>query len=113
MNGYIYIRDNEYYKTQNIYKLGITSSIKERDLTYATSEFKRGHFIYIVKVPLNKLRIIDKCLKNYFNPFNKYIDSGTEFYERQIINLIEPYLNKMNIEYKVLTKDEITNFIKT
>jgi predicted helicase len=32
---------------------------------------------------------------------------GTEFYDRCIIGLVEPYLEKMNIDHKVLTRKEI------
>jgi predicted helicase len=104
--GLIYVRDNELCRLKNIYKQGITSSGKNRDDTYTTYEHARGTFILVIEIPLDKMKKIDKMLKNYLHQYNYYIDSGTEYYDRCIIDLIEPYLQKLNIEYKVLTQEE-------
>ena len=37
--GYIYIRDNKWYMENNVYKVGITTSIKDRSNTYITGEY--------------------------------------------------------------------------
>jgi len=37
-NGYIYIRDNEWFQLKNVYKLGISFSILNRKDTYITGE---------------------------------------------------------------------------
>jgi hypothetical protein len=31
ITGYIYIRNNDWYKSNNVYKIGITTSIKDRN----------------------------------------------------------------------------------
>ena len=36
--GYIYLRENEYWNSYNIYKLGKTQCIPNRESTYKTSE---------------------------------------------------------------------------
>ena len=105
--GTIYLRDNTWFKRENVIKMGIASFAKDRSNTYITGEVERGEYILVIEIPLEKMRIIDNCLKNYFKPFNVYRGGGTEFYDRNIINLIELYLQKLNIEYRVLTKDEI------
>ena len=51
--SYLYIRDNEWYKQHNVYKVGITTSIKDRDNTYITGEIVRGTFIKIYEL-INK-----------------------------------------------------------
>ena len=56
------------------------------------------------------MKLIDKCLKHYFKTFHIYKGGGTEFYDRYIIDLIEPYFKNINIPYKILTKEEI-NFM--
>jgi predicted helicase len=108
MKGYIYFRDNEWFRFRNIIKMGITTYIKDRNNTYITSEPVAGEFIYVIEIPLDKMKILDIELKTYFKSYNVYNkDSGTEFYKRCIINLIEDYLKQTNILYKILTKEEI------
>ena len=107
--GTIYIRDNELCRLKNIYKLGIASFAKNRDDSYNTYEHERGEFILIIEIPLDKMKIIDNLLKKYLQKERNYIGGGTEYYNRCIIDLIEPYLQQTYIEYKVLTKEEINS----
>lgn len=107
LNGTIYLRDNVWFKQENVIKLGVSRYAKDRSNTYITGEVKRGEYICVIEIPLDKMKILDFCLKNYFKSYNIYYDGGTEFYDRCIIGLIEPYLSNMNIPYKVLSKEEI------
>ena len=43
---------------------------------------------------------------------NIKIDGATEFYNKQIIELIEPYLIKLGVQYKKLTKQEINGLVR-
>ena len=108
--SYIYIRDNEWYSQLDIYKVGITTSIKDRNSSYITGEFIKGSFIKIIQL-LNinniKLKIIDKHLKNYFIYLHKYLNGGTEFYDRTIFNEIEPFLSSININYRIINDNEL------
>lgn len=105
--GTIYLRDNAWYKKENVIKMGIATFAKDRSNTYITGEVERGEYICVIEIPLDKMKIIDKCLKHYFKSFHIYKGGGTEFYDRCIIDLIEPYFKNVNIPYKVLTKEEI------
>ena len=105
--GIIYIRDNELCKLKNVYKLGITSSYKNRDDSYITYEHERGSFIFVVEIPLDKLSLIDKLLKNYLSQYNSYIGGGTEYYDRSIIHRVPNYLSSIKLDYKILSKEEI------
>ena len=108
--GYIYIRDNKWYMENNVYKVGITTSIKDRSNTYITGELYRGFYvkIYELKVNQSQLRLIDNLITDYFKKdYNIYFDGGTEFYNRIIINMIEPYLNELNIKFISKTEDEL------
>ena len=110
MLGYIYIRDNEWYMQNNVYKVGITTSIKDRSNTYITGEIYRGFYvkIYELKVSQSQLRLIDNIIIDKFKKdYNIYFDGGTEFYNRKIINMIEPYLNELNIKFITKTEDEL------
>jgi hypothetical protein len=98
--GYVYVRRNEYWDSKNIVKLGITTSPKNREYTYITSEHERGNYILVYKVPLDELTTIDNLLKREFKPYNNYINGGTEYYNPIIIDKIGPYLNYINIDYK-------------
>jgi len=105
--GTIYIRDNIWYKTENVIKMGISAFAKDRNNTYITGEVERGEYLLVIEIPLEKMKTLDKFLKSYFKPYHIYKGGGTEFYNRCIIDLIEPYLKTLNIEYNVLTKEEI------
>jgi predicted helicase len=108
--SYIYIRDNEWYKQHNIYKVGITTSIKDRDNTYITGEIDRGIFIKIYELidkTKQQLKIIDNLLKKNLLYLNKYNDGGTEFYDRTVINQIDIFLNKFKIKYKIIDDIEL------
>ena len=108
--SYIYIRDNEWYSQLDIYKVGITSSIKDRNSSYITGEFIKGTFIKIIELfNINniKLKIIDKHLKNHFIYLHKYLNGGTEFYDRTIFNEIEPFLSSININYRIINDNEL------
>ena len=106
MPSYIYIRDNKWFKTENVYKVGITTSIKDRNSTYITGELHKGIYVKIYEFDVNqeKLRIIDNLFKREFNHLNIYFDGGTEFYKRNIINDIEDFFNKYNLKF--ITKNE-------
>lgn len=103
--GYIYIRTNEYWDIYNAVKLGKTISVLNREQTYITSEIKRGKYIMIIEIDLNILNNIEKQLQIHFNTLNLNIkiDAGTEFYKKDIINLIIPYMDINNIKYTLLT----------
>ena len=109
LKGSIYLRDNDWYKMDNVIKMGMAKCVKDRNNTYVTGELRRGEYICVIEIPLDMMKIIEKCLKNYFKEYNIYIDGGTEFYKRCIIDLIEPYFKNINIDYKILTKEEINS----
>lgn len=113
LKGTIYLRDNAWYKMENVIKMGIATFAKDRSNTYITGEVERGEYICVIEITLDKMKFIDKCLKHYFKTFHIYKGGGTEFYDRCIIDLIEPYLRKINILYKflvkILTKEEINS----
>ena len=109
--GYFYIRTNSYWnsESENYYKTGITQHIKNRQCPYITTEKTRGKFIKVIEFPVDKkkLKMYDDLIKLRFNNLNIRDNGGTEFYNKDIINLIEGFLNSIGIKYKVLTDDEI------
>ena len=112
--GYIYIRTNEYWNNYDVYKLGKTCNIIDREQTYITSEIKRGNYVMIIEIELKILDEIEKNLQKYFKELNLQIkyDGGIEFYKKEIINYIIPYFDKNKIKYKILSKDEIDVLIR-
>jgi hypothetical protein len=112
INGYIYVRNHESYDIDDACKIGKTNNIPERDSQYATGEIKRGYFETVFEVPIEKVGIIERLLQNKFHELNIKYDAGTEFYNKQIITLIEPYLNSLRVQYKKLTKQEISNLVR-
>jgi len=113
--GYIYIRTNEWYDLKNIYKIGITTSIKDRNNSYITGEIVRGKFIKIFELNLqkeNQLNLIDNLIKIKFSYLNVYINGGTEFYDKIIIDKIDEFLIKHKIKFSLVNEDDLKRFNK-
>ena len=113
-NAYIYIRDHPSYDKYAGCKLGKTTNIPDRDTQYATGEIKRGNFELVIEMPKEVIGIVEKLLQNNFNSLGFHIqrDGGTEFYNRDIIPLIVPYLEKTNIQFRIISKHEIEGLIR-
>ena len=109
-NEYIYIRNHPSYDVDDACKMGKANNIPERDTQYATGEIKRGYFEQVFEVP--NAKHIERLLQNEFQELNVKYDAGTEFYNKKIITLIEPYLITLGIKYKKLTKQEISDLVR-
>jgi len=111
-NGYIYVRNHPSYDVDNACKMGKTNNIPERDIQYATGEIKRGYFEAVFQVSIEKMGIVERLLQNEFHKLNVKYDAGTEFYNKKIITLIEPYLITLGIKYKKLSNQEISDLVR-
>lgn len=111
-NGYIYVRNHSSYDVYDACKMGKANNIPERDTQYATGEIKRGYFEAVFEVPIEKMGIVERLLQNEFRELNVKYDAGTEFYNKKIITLIEPYLITLGIRYRKLTKQEISDLVR-
>jgi len=111
-NGYIYVRSHPSYDVNDAYKMGKTNNIPERDSLYATGEIKRGNFKVVFEVPIEKMGIIERLLQYEFLAYNIKYDAGIEFYNKKIIDLIEPYLHALRIKYKKLSEKEIGELVR-
>jgi len=108
-NGYIYVRNHPSYDVDDACKMGKSDNIPNRDSEYATGEIKRGYFEVVFEVPIEKMGIVERLLQNEFRKLNVKYDAGTEFYNKKIITLIEPYLITLGIKYRKLSKQEISD----
>nr|QOI90348.1 hypothetical protein HWQ62_00211 [Pyramimonas orientalis virus] len=106
-NGYIYVRYHTSYDA--LCKLGKTGNIIERDCVYATGEPIRGTFESVFEVELKHMGFYENLLKYQFQHLNVIYDGGTEFFKKEIIYQIEPYLTSMNLSYRKLSSSEIDN----
>jgi len=109
MDGFIYVRTNEYFDTYNACKLGKTCNLAERHSQYKTSEIKQGKFEMVLKMHKTDSDICEKLLQSHFNNlgYHIYYDGGIEFYKKDIILLIIEYLQNKNISFIQLSQDEI------
>ena len=89
--GFFYIRDNELCRLKNIYKIGKTISVKNRNDSFITNEHERGEFVYVLEVINSRISLtrIDYYLTHYLQSENNYINGGREYYNRNLIKLIE------------------------
>ena len=111
-NGYIYVRNHPSYDVDDACKMGKANNIPERDTQYATGEIKRGYFEAVIEVPIEKMGMVERLLQNEFCELNVKYDAGTEFYNKKIITLIEPYIITLGIKYKKLSKQEISDLVR-
>lgn len=109
--GYLYLRNHSSYKSNkyDVYKLGSTKILKNRDIIYKTGEVEAGRFVMVIELYNKKCKKIEKKMKKYFTEkgLHQFFGGGTEFFNKNIIQLIEPYLQERNISYKVLSEEEI------
>ena len=111
--GYLYVRFNELFDMYNSCKFGMCENIPNRENNYITNEVKKGFFKLVIEVNIKILGQLENEIKLYFETlYNTYIDAGTEIFKKDIVPLIEPYLIKRNISYKILSEDEIKNLCR-
>ena len=110
--GYIYARNHTSYEVYDACKVGKANNIPERDTQYATGEITRGYFEEVFEVPITQMGIIERLLQSEFNELHIKYNAGTEFYNKKIITLIEPYLITLGIKYKKLSKQEISDLVR-
>jgi len=110
--GYIYVRRHECWDIDDVCKLGKSANLPDRDSTYITGEFKRGYFVLVFEVSREEVDDIEIKLQNHFIKLHVKNNGGNEFFKKDIIPLIEPYLISNGIKYKKLTKQEINNLTR-
>ena len=101
--GYIYLRDNAWYRSEKTIKLGIASNIKDRAGTYVTGEIIRGEFIKVFKVERAQMRDVETHLHKVFANFRDSRDGGTEFFSRDIIEMVA---NNILVPFRELSREE-------
>ena len=111
-NGYIYVRNHPSYDGDDACKIGKTTNILNKDMQYATCKIKRGYFEVVFEIPIKMMGIIECLIHNEFCDLNVKYAAGTNFYNKEIIMRIEPYLITLGIKYRKLSKQEISNLIE-
>jgi superfamily II DNA or RNA helicase len=113
--SYIYLRDNEWFNSKGLIKLGVTRYLINRESNYKTSEPVLGQYIQVYKIPRLLERWVDRQLKIYFKShnvisYNQYNQpGGTEYYTRDIIEQLEIAMKSLKVKYEQLTFEEIVN----
>ena len=112
---YIYIRTQTSYDPYDACKLGHCDNIPNRESVYVTGEIIKGMFVLVVQILSGSTcQKIEKLMKNYFASLNLHVyeGAGTEFFRKEICELIIGYLDQLNITYKILTPQEITQLTR-
>ena len=110
--GYVYVREHPSYDTNNACKIGKTLNIPDRDTQYATGELNRGRFVEVFEMSDKIYGNVEKILQREFSKFNIKYNAGTEFYDKKVIDMIEPVLLKDAIKYKKLSPTEIHDLLR-
>ncbi len=110
--GYIYIRTHPSYDVYDACKLGKTKNIPDRDSQYATCEIERGNFYPVFEVSIEHMDDIENSLQEEFSIFHIYYNAGTEFYKKEIINKIEPFMKDNGYPYKKMSEEEIDQLVR-
>jgi superfamily II DNA or RNA helicase len=77
----------------NVYKLGRTQNIPERNSTYTTGEFIKGYFILVLQMTTHNDNYVEKLLHKEF----KHLRKEREFFDCTIKYVIRSYLISKNI----------------
>lgn len=110
--GYIYVRTHPSYDEHDVCKLGKTSNIPERDSQYVTGEVIRGFFSIVLEISKINMDNIEKLLQSKFESLNIKFNAGIEFYKKDIVALIEPFLQEEEIKYCKLNNNEINSLLR-
>jgi hypothetical protein len=111
--GYIYVRDNDSYKRDNVYKIGVTRNLFKRNNQYKTGEFTQSEYVYLIKIRFNELYVVDIKMKKLMIPYNIRDNAGTEFYHRNVMEDIVELIHSLNVEYEIIEdSEEIKNEVK-
>lgn len=116
--SYIYLRDNEWNRHENLIKLGVTRQLINRESAYKTAEPVLGEYIQVYQIPRLLDKWVDKQLKIYFEPYHiilcnsKNKTGGTEYYDRSIIEELDKAMATLKVKYKSLTCEEICTQVR-
>lgn len=106
LKGYVYLRDNDWFQQEQVYKMGIMTNGKSRDSTYSTGEVKRGKFVVVIEIAWCQMKRFDMVLKHRFQKLNRRFGGGTEFYARSILKYLIPFV-KSKLNCRVLSQEEV------
>ena len=106
LKGYVYLRDNDWFQQEQVYKMGIMTNGKSRDSTYSTGEVKRGAFVVVIEIAWCQMKRFDMVLKHHFRKLNRRFNGGTEFYTRSILKYLVPFV-KSRLPCRVLSQEEV------
>jgi superfamily II DNA or RNA helicase len=113
MYGMVYLRDNAAFRADAVVKLGITQNIVDRATTYVTGELHRGEWLQVWQVPRGQLQVIDKELKRTLAPLHVYKGGGTEFYSRELIDILADTLATLCPTCRAWSAEEIETADRT
>lgn len=106
----LYLRDHKTYQEDGVYKLGITDNLAGRESVYKTGEYEPGHYILVIEFYSNNPKAIDDFSKTYFKPLHRSAGGGTEFYAREILNLVSGFLENaektFDIQFSIINSDD-------
>lgn len=114
--GYVYVRLHWSYDKHNACKLGQTICLVSRNTTYSTGEIEAGYFEVAFKFDNGNDHILAEYILGLeFKNRGLHLSEakGTEFYKRDIIDLIEEVLRKYpKLIYTKLNKEDIGTIMR-
>jgi hypothetical protein len=109
---FVYVRNNEWFSSMGLYKVGVSVCLVERANTYKTSEPIPGDYVLVIKVFGDKVSV-DNYLKQELLPYHRSNGGGTEFYCKSVLENIVPYIARTGLKYDVLTQEDIAGLERT
>jgi hypothetical protein len=97
--GYVYFRKYEVFE---ICKLGITNSLYHADMD-CINEFINSDYVVVFEVPIQKMAEIEQEIIYKFDDLRVIKEHGKYFYNKEILDLVEPFLIERGYTYKKLT----------
>jgi hypothetical protein len=98
--SYIYILSNKEYENDCVY-VNVTHNIDESLQDINEYVIARCGIVKLIEVPDKILVPIGNLIKHEFDYLNIKKGGSAEFFKSDIINLIEPFLQRLKISYNI------------
>ena len=104
MSSFIIVRSSNAWDNSNAVYINVVDNVIDTEIMLIDMEIIRGDYINIFKIEASKKNIVHNLIKAEF----KTNHISNFFYNKQVVTLIEPYLNKIkNLIEKSYCDDEI------
>lgn len=106
-NCYLLVRENHASKRDELVRVRFASDF-DFEMFCMNNEVYRGQFLMIAKFPLAKMRRVGVAFRKKFESYNDYQGGSRSYYKKTVVDLINPFLQTLDIDFTLLNPQEIS-----